>query len=219
MFLAIEGLIDPATVAVLREESAALAFEDGAKTAGRFAREVKANDQAAASPARDAVLEVVTRALQANPLFAAAARPKAMTPLILSRYRMGQTYGLHVDDAVMGGVRTDIFFTLFLSEPDSYDGGALIIEDSLESRAVKLAAGSVFLYPSTTLHRVEPVTAGERLVVVGWVQSRIRSAEKREILFDLDRSIAELHASAGKSAVFDTLCKTRSNLLRMWAEA
>jgi PKHD-type hydroxylase len=219
MFLAIDGLIDPATVAVLREEAAALAFEDGAKTAGRFAREVKANDQATASPARDAVLEVVTRALQANPLFAAAARPKAITPLILSRYRSGQTYGLHVDDAMMGGLRTDVSFTLFLSDPDSYDGGALIIEDSLESRAVKLAAGSVFLYPSTTRHRVEPVSTGERLVVVGWVQSRIRIAEKREILFDLDRSIAELHASAGKSTVFDTLCKTRSNLLRMWAEA
>jgi PKHD-type hydroxylase len=219
MFLAIEGLIDPATVAVLREETAGLTFEDGAKTAGRFAREVKANDQAAASPERDAVLNMVSQALQANPLFAAAARPKAMTPLILSRYRAGQTYGLHVDDALMGGVRTDISFTLFLSPPETYDGGALIIEDSLEARAVKLSAGSVFLYPSTTLHRVEPVTAGERLVVVGWVQSRIRAAEKREILFDLDRSIAELHASAGKSALFDTLCKTRSNLLRMWAEA
>jgi PKHD-type hydroxylase len=219
MFLAIEGLIDPATVAVLREEAAGLTFEDGAKTAGRFAREVKANDQAAASPERDAVLNMVSQALQAHPLFAAAARPKAMTPLILSRYRAGQTYGLHVDDALMGGVRTDISFTLFLSPPETYDGGALIIEDSLEARAVKLSAGSVFLYPSTTLHRVEPVTAGERLVVVGWVQSRIRAAEKREILFDLDRSIAELHASAGKSALFDTLCKTRSNLLRMWAEA
>jgi PKHD-type hydroxylase len=219
MFLALEGLIDPATVAVLREETAGLTFEDGAKTAGRFAREVKANDQAAASPERDAVLNMVSQALQANPLFAAAARPKAMTPLILSRYRAGQTYGLHVDDALMGGVRTDISFTLFLSPPETYDGGALIIEDSLEARAVKLSAGSVFLYPSTTLHRVEPVTAGERLVVVGWVQSRIRAAEKREILFDLDRSIAELHASAGKSALFDTLCKTRSNLLRMWAEA
>ncbi|WP_050524103.1 Fe2+-dependent dioxygenase [Pseudorhodobacter wandonensis] len=219
MFLAIEGLIDPATVAVLRDEAAGLTFEDGAKTAGRFAREVKANDQAAASPERDAVLNMVSQALQANPLFAAAARPKAMTPLILSRYRAGQTYGLHVDDALMGGVRTDISFTLFLSPPETYDGGALIIEDSLEARAVKLSAGSVFLYPSTSLHRVEPVTAGERLVVVGWVQSRIRAAEKREILFDLDRSIAELHASAGKSALFDTLCKTRSNLLRMWAEA
>jgi PKHD-type hydroxylase len=218
VFLPIEELIDPVTVAVLRDEAAELSFEDGAKTAGRFAREVKANDQAAASSARDAVLEVVARALQANPLFAAAARPKAMTPLILSRYRAGQTYGLHVDDAEMGGLRTDISFTLFLSPPETYDGGALIIEDSLETRAVKLSAGSVFLYPSTTLHRVQPVTAGERLAVVGWVQSRVRSAEKREILFDLDRSIAELHASVGKSALFDTLCKTRSNLLRMWVE-
>ncbi len=219
MFLAIEGLLDAATVGALQDEAAGLTFEDGAKTAGRFAREVKANDQAAASDARDAVLAMVGRALQENPLFSAAARPRAMTPLILSRYRVGQTYGLHVDDALMGGVRTDISFTVFLSDPDTYDGGALIMEDSLEARAVKLAAGSVFLYPSTTLHRVEPVTRGERLAVVGWVQSRIRQADQREILFDLDRSIAELHANAGKSALFDSLCKTRSNLLRMWAES
>ena len=219
MFLAIENLIDPAMAGALREEAAGLTFEDGAKTAGRFARAVKANDQAAASDAREAVLATVSRALLAHPVFAAAARPKAMTPLILSRYRQGQTYGLHVDDALMAGLRTDISFTLFLSDPESYDGGALIIEDSLEARAVKLAAGSVFLYPSTTLHRVEPVTAGERLAVVGWVQSRIRQADQREILFDLDRSIAELHDSKGKTALFDTLCKTRSNLLRMWAEA
>lgn len=218
MFLAIEGLIEPAVLAVLAEEAAGLAFEDGAKTAGRFAVDVKTNDQAVPCPARDALLAVVARALQANPLFAAAARPKAVTPLILSRYRVGQTYGLHVDDALMGAVRTDISFTLFLSDPDSYDGGALIVEDSLEARAIKLTAGSVFLYPSTSLHRVEPVTRGERLAIVGWVQSRVRRADQREILFDLDRSIAELHASAGKSALFDTLCKTRSNLLRMWAE-
>lgn len=218
MFLAIDGVLDAATVGAIRAEVAGLAFEDGAKTAGRFAREVKANDQAAASEARDGVLALVGRALHDNPLFAAAARPRAMTPLILSRYRIGQTYGLHVDDALIGGLRTEISFTVFLSDPDSYDGGALILEDSLEARAVKLAAGSVFLYPSTTLHRVEPVTRGERLAVVGWVQSRIRQADQREILFDLDRSIAELHAGSGKSALFDTLCKTRSNLLRMWVE-
>ncbi|WP_022702567.1 Fe2+-dependent dioxygenase [Pseudorhodobacter ferrugineus] len=218
MFLAIDGLLDAATVGALRDEAAGLAFEDGANTAGRFAREVKANDQAAPSDARDAVLALVARALQGNALFASAARPRAMTPLILSRYRSGQTYGLHVDDALMGDLRTDISFTLFLSDPKTYDGGALILEDSLEARAVKPAAGTVFLYPSTTLHRVEPVTRGERLAVVGWVQSRIRQADQREILFDLDRSIAELHASAGKSALFDCLCKTRSNLLRMWAE-
>jgi PKHD-type hydroxylase len=218
MFLAIENLLDAASVAALRDEAGLLTFEDGGKTAGRFAREVKSNDQAAPSDARDAVLAMVARAVQAHPLFAAAARPKAMTPLILSRYRPGQTYGLHVDDALMGGLRTDISFTLFLSDPEAYDGGALIVEDALEARAIKLTAGSVFLYPSTTLHRVEPVTQGERLVVVGWVQSCIRQADKREILFDLDKSIAELHATTGKSALFDTLCKTRSNLLRMWAE-
>lgn len=219
MFLAIDALLDTATVAALRDEAALLTFEDGRKTAGRFAREVKANDQAAPSDARDAVLGMVMRALQGHPVFAAAARPRAMTPLILSRYRAGQTYGLHVDDALMGGVRTDISFTLFLSDPDSYDGGALVIEDSLEARSIKLAAGSVLLYPSTTLHRVEPVTRGERLAVVGWVQSRVRQADQREILFDLDRSITALHAADGASGVFDTLCKTRSNLLRMWAEA
>lgn len=142
-----------------------------------------------------------------------------MTPLILSRYRTGQTFWLHVNEEITVGLRTDISFTLFLSDPASYRGGALILEDSLEARAVKLAAGSVFLYPSTTLHRVEPVIAGERLIIVRWVQSRMGDAEKRAILFDLDRSIAELHDSAGKSALFDTLCKTRFNLLRMWAEA
>lgn len=219
MFLAIENLLDSAMLAAIREDVALLEFEDGSKTAGRFAKEVKSNEQAVPSEARDDLLAFVSQALQAHPLFAAAARPRAMSPLILSRYRIGQTYGLHVDNAMMGMLRTDISFTLFLSDPETYDGGALVIEDSLEARAIKLAAGSVFLYPSTTLHRVEPVTRGERLVVVGWVQSRVRHTEKREILFDLDKSIAELHASGCTSAVFETLCKTRSNLLRLWVDA
>lgn len=219
MFLVIESLISPVEAEVLRQEAAGLAFDDGRLTAGRFAKEVKANDQAAASPERDAILGRVERALAENPLFLSAARPSAMTPLILSRYRQGQTYGLHVDNAMMGGVRTDLAFTLFLAPPDSYDGGALIVEDPFEARAIKLAPGDMILYPATTLHRVEPVTRGERLCVVGWVQSQIRQAEQREMLFDLDQAIDALHPSLGQSDAFARLTKTRSNLIRMWAGA
>lgn len=218
MMLAIEGLLSPVEAAVLCETAESLAFGDGKATAGKFARAVKANDQALPSPERDALLARVERALGENNLFRAAARPRAFTPLILSRYREGQTYGLHVDDALMGGLRTDISFTLFLRDPASYDGGDLVIEDALESRSIKLRAGDLFLYPSTTLHRVAPVTRGERLAVVGWVQSYIRSAEKREILFDLDQAVESTHAQEGKSVQFDRLAKTRANLLRMWSE-
>lgn len=218
MLLVIENLISPAEAAVLHDAARALAFDDGRLTAGRFAREVKANDQAAASPERDAILARVEKALAANPLFRSAARPKAITPLILSRYRQGQTYGLHVDDALMGGLRTDLSFTLFLAPPETYDGGALVIEDTLESRAIKLNPGDLILYPSTTLHRVEEVTRGERLAVVGWVQSLIRRDDQRELLFDLDQVVEEVHATQGKVALFDRLAKTRSNLLRLWME-
>lgn len=218
MMLVIQALITPVEAQVLREAATELAFDDGRKTAGRFAAAVKANDQASPSPELDAVLAKVSAALAGNAMFRSAARPKALTRLILSRYRQGQTYGLHVDDALMQGLRTDLSFTLFLAEPDSYDGGALIIEDHFEARAIKLTPGDMILYPSTTLHRVEEVTRGERLAVVGWVQSLIRSAEQREILFDLDQSVEAVHAAEGKSALFDQLAKTRSNLLRLWAE-
>ncbi len=218
MLLAIDSLLSTAEAGALRASAEGLDFADGRASAGRFAREVKANDQAAPSPARDAVLAKVTKALQGNELFALAARPKAMTPLILSRYRQGQTYGTHVDDALMQGLRTDISFTLFLSDPETYDGGELVIEDGFEARAVKLPAGSVMLYPSTTLHRDAPVTRGERLAVVGWVQSRVREAAQREMLFDLERAVRDVHGREGKSELFDLLAKSRSNLLRMWAE-
>ena len=218
MLLAIDRLLSATEAGALRASADTLDFSDGKASAGRYAREVKANDQAAPSPARDAVLAKVAKALQGNEIFTLAARPRAMTPLILSRYRQGQTYGLHVDDAVMQGLRTDISFTLFLSDPESYDGGELVIEDGFEARAVKLPAGSLMLYPSTTLHRVAPVTRGERLAVVGWVQSRVREAARREMLFDLERAVREVHVREGKSELFDLLAKSRSNLLRMWAD-
>lgn len=219
MLVAIEQVLAAHEVAAIRATAAAMPFADGKGSAGKFAREVKSNDQAAPGDALDAIRAKVGAALAAHPVFLSAARPKAVTPLILSRYRTGQTYGLHVDDAMMGGLRTDLSFTLFLSPPESYDGGALVIEDTFEPRAIKLAAGSLILYPATTLHRVEPVVRGERLAIVGWVQSLVREADRREILFDLDRSIASVHGRDGKSETFDLLAKTRSNLMRMWSEA
>lgn len=218
MFLVIGGILDRHEVAAIREAAAELSFEDGRATAGRFARAVKANEQAAASPGLDAVLTKVETALSANSIFTAAARPRRFVRLMLSRYRGGQTYGTHVDDAIIAGARTDLSFTLFLSDPESYEGGALVIQDALEDRSVKLAPGEMILYPSNTLHRVEPVSAGERLAVVGWVSSWVREPDRREVLFDLEQSLNEVYGTDGKSQLFDRLAKTRTNLLRMWAE-
>ena len=217
MLIALTGLLSPAEVLAVRDSAGRLEFGDGRATAGRRARAVKANDQALPSPARDAILEKVRKSLLAHPVFQAAARPERLTPLLLSRYRIGQTYGLHVDDALMQGLRTDLSFTLFLSDPATYDGGALEIEDNFAPREVRLNAGDLILYPSTTLHRVTPVTRGERLAVVGWVQSFIRSQDQREILFDLDQSLATLEQSGAERVVLDRLSKARSNLLRLWA--
>ncbi len=216
--LVIGPLLPPADLAAVQEAAAALPFGDGRVTAGLHAHGVKANDQAQPGAELEAVLAKLEAALRAHPLFQSAARPKALTRLIVSRYNIGQTYGLHVDNALMQGLRTDLSFTLFLSDPESYDGGALVIEDHFEARAIKLSAGEVILYPATTLHRVEPVTRGTRLAVVGWVQSLIRDPAQREILFDLDQAVDACFAAEGKSAQFDRLSKTRSNLLRMWVE-
>lgn len=217
MMLAIDGVLTSAECAVLRDAAEGLRFEDGRKTAGPHAAMVKNNAQAAASDRRDAILAKVENALKAHPVFAAAVRPRALSRLILSRCRDGQGYGPHVDDALMAGLRTDVSFTLFLSDPGTYDGGALEIEEALETRAVKLPAGGLFLYPATTLHRVAPVTRGERLAVVGWAQSWIRRPDRRDLLFDLDRAVEAIHASEGKSGTFDRVARARSNLVRMWA--
>ncbi len=218
MFLAVENVLSEAEAAAIRAAAEAMDFADGRRTAGAIAQSVKANDQAIASDDLDAVRGKVTAALRAHPVFNSAARPKALTPQILSRYRQGQTYGMHVDDALMMGIRTDLSYTLFLSDPESYEGGALIVADTVEERAFKLRAGDLVLYPSTTLHRVEPVASGTRLAVVGWVQSWVKAAEEREMLFDLDRAIASLGVAEDNRPLRDILVKTRSNLIRKWAD-
>jgi PKHD-type hydroxylase len=136
---------------------------------------------------------------------------------MISRYKPGKQYGTHIDDALMGGLRTDVSFTLFLAEPESYEGGALVVESAAGEQEFKLAAGSMIVYPSTALHRVEAVAKGERLAAVGWARSFIRGSEQREILFDLENARRDIFDLHGKTPAFDLLSKCSANLLRMWA--
>jgi PKHD-type hydroxylase len=218
MILFIGNVLNSGEIDVAREILAQAPFEDGKLTAGWAARMVKDNEQAGASRSIEQLRELVSSRILANETFVAAVRPKRLTPLIFSRYGAGRTYGSHVDDALMSGLRTDVSFTLFLADPDSYEGGELVIESASGEEEVKLPAGSLVAYPSTTLHRVAPVSVGQRLAAVGWARSYVRQAERREILFDLDRARRALFAAQGKTPEFDLLSKSASNLLRMWAE-
>lgn len=218
MILPIGNVLSPAEVDEARAELAAIRFEDGRSTAGWNAKLVKNNRQAAPGARSEALRQKLAERILANEVFAAAVRPKALTPLLFSRYEPGHAYGSHVDDALMGGLRTDISFTLFLAEPESYEGGELVIEGTSGDERIKLPAGSLIAYPSTSLHHVAPVTAGERLAAVGWARSFIRDGGQREILFDLDRARRALFTREGKTAEFDLLSKSLANLIRMWAE-
>ncbi|MDZ4371081.1 MAG: Fe2+-dependent dioxygenase [Phenylobacterium sp.] len=195
-------------------------FRDGAATAGRSAMVVKHNEQARADdPGVIAMARRVRLALEAHPVVRSLVRPVRWSNLIFSRYRPGQQYGLHADNAAMFDaagwpLRTDVSFTLFLSDPGTYEGGELLIRDLAGDRAFRPSAGSAIVYPTGLLHRVTPVTAGTRLACVGWVQSAIRRADQREILFDLERLRAG-EAGGDQSLVLD---KTIGNLLRMWGE-
>ena len=193
-------------------------FVDGAATAGAAARAVKANRQMKPGPKADQIKRLCERALSRHTVFKAAAQPKRVLRTLVSLYGPGETYGVHVDDAIMGGVRSDLSFTLFLADPGDYEGGELALQDSSGETRVKLDAGDAVLYPTGALHQVTPVERGERLACVGWVRSLVRRADQREILFDLTQTVTALHARDGKSAEVDTLMKTRANLLRQWAE-
>ncbi len=218
MQIAIENLLTSDEVREVRDRIEALAFEDGRRTAGWNARLVKNNTQAKPGDAADRLRDWLEKRISSHEVFAAAVRPKAMTPLLLSRYVSEQAYGSHVDDPIMNGMRTDVSFTLFLSDPDTYEGGELVMETAAGEDAVKLPAGGLFLYPSTTLHRVAPVRSGERLVAAGWARSHVRDPGQREILFDLDRARRAIFERDGKTAEFDLLSKSVANLTRHWAD-
>jgi PKHD-type hydroxylase len=218
MILAIADVLSPADIAAVRAGLAAATFVDGRATAGWAARLVKDNLQASAGPDVERLGALIGERLRAHPVFALAARPKTIVGPLFSRYQPGHAYGTHVDDALIGGVRTDVAFTLFLSAEDAYAGGELVIETAAGEEAFRLAPGSLLAYPATTLHRVAPVTRGERLAAAGWVRSFVRDAARRELLFDLETARRRLFDREGKTADADLLAKCAANLLRMWSE-
>jgi PKHD-type hydroxylase len=220
MIAIFDQIIAPEAVREIRAAFDRIAFRDGRASAGAQASLVKDNLQAVPDdPVAEPIRRAIGDAIFRHPEFRLAARPKKLSPIMLSRYQPGMSYGAHVDHPISGGdMRRDVSFTLFLSEPDACEGGALVLEDGAGERNIKLPAGSMVIYPSTTLHRVEEVTRGERLAAVGWAQSMVRDPRKREILYDLNVARLDLFEQYGKSKNSDLLAKAAANLLQMWAE-
>ncbi|NER49941.1 MAG: Fe2+-dependent dioxygenase, partial [Symploca sp. SIO1A3] len=190
MILSIAKVLTPEELNLITEQLDAADFIDGKATAGWHARVVKHNTQLTnqATYAQD-LKDLVKKALWRNQLFQIAVQPKVIHSILFSRYEEGMSYGRHVDNALMGNqnkLRSDVSLTVFLSEPSTYGGGELVMETIEGEQAIKLEAGDAIVYPSSFLHRVEPVTEGIRLVAVAWVQSLVRDPQDREILFDLD---------------------------------
>lgn len=223
MILVINAIDDAGHLAAIRERVALLEWRDGRETAGAVARAVKRNRQAAMdSTAGRRLQEELAELIADNPVLRAAAQPRRFSPLIISQTADGGHYGPHVDNALMGRgaqrLRTDLSFTLFLTSPDEYEGGELVIDAAGMTQEVKGEAGHLVLYPSTSVHEVRPVTHGTRIVCVGWIESMVADGARRELLFDLENLRASLRAQLpAQSAELLTLDKTIANLLRMWA--
>ena len=192
-------------------------WRSGAETAGWAARDVKNNHQLDRQCQLHQTLALeLTDLLGAHPLVQAAAFPRQIHDILFSRSGVGEGYGRHVDSACMAGGRSDLSFTIALSGPDDYEGGALVLESPGKEEVFRLSIGHALVYPSTMLHRVEPVTSGERFVAVGWIESRIRHADQRELLFELDMAGRTLFERSGGDEVFDSISRTYANLLRRW---
>ena len=227
MMLPIPDVLDKAGLARTRALIDAGAWADGNATSGPQSALAKRNEQlpedsAAAKEAGRLVLEALGR----SALFIAAALPLKIFPPLFNRYQGGEAFGTHIDNAIRihrGSefrVRTDLSATLFLEDPDAYEGGELVVEDNVGASAVKLPAGHLLLYPASSLHRVEPVTKGARVASFFWIQSMVRDDGQRTILFDLDRSIQAIAADRGQDdAEVIRLTGVYHNLLRRWADA
>lgn len=225
MMLHVPQVLGPSELAQARSLLARAPWVDGAITAGHQSVKVKHNEQLPGDCAEARELGMlIARALQASPLFMAAALPREVFPPLFNRYGVGMSFGSHVDNALRGlpgsgqKLRTDLSATLFLTDPADYDGGELVIEDTYGDHAVKLPAGDLILYPSTSLHRVTPITRGARVSSFFWIQSLVRDDAKRSILFDLDAANVQLTAEVPESPALVMLTSVYHNLLRQWAE-
>ena len=228
MLITIPSVLSVAQVAEARKMLAAADWVDGRVTAGYQAQEVKRNMQIPeGSPVAVALGEMVLQGLARSPLFMSAALPLRVFPPMFNSYSGGQTFGTHVDTAIRQVVstgqriRTDLSATLFLTAPEEYGGGELVVEDSYGTHSVKLPVGHMVFYPATSLHRVTPVMRGARVSSFFWIQSMVRDDMQRTLLFDLDTSIQRLATVASDITVKETgvsLTGVYHNLLRQWAE-
>ena len=224
MLLTIPGVLEPGEAASFRQALEAVEWISGNATAGYLSQRVKNNEQLAedhplARQLGGRILDLLDR----NQAFISAALPHKIVPPLFNRYRGGETYGRHIDGGIrpVGGhrVRTDLSVTLFLSPPDSYDGGELIIEDAVGERSFKLQPGDMLLYPATSVHRVAPVTRGARLGAFFWIQSMVRSAEQRAILFQLDNALRVLGRDVPDHPSLVEMMGVYHNLIRQWTDA
>jgi PKHD-type hydroxylase len=221
VLIEIPELLNPAQLQKIHELLAGAPFVDGKLTAGMAAARVKDNEELQQDPQ---LLQRLYRILMAsvgqNARFRSFALPNRVADFIFARYRPGMHYGDHVDDPIMGGgkFRTDVSMTVFLNEPDTYEGGELVIRTPFGDKQVKLAAGSAVVYPSSSVHHVADVTRGERLVALTWMQSFVRNAAQRELLFELDQAREYLLRNEPDTEHAKAVDRSYANLLRMWAE-
>jgi len=227
MLVCIPGVLDREALAAVRArlDAAGDAWVDGRVTAGHQGAPVKFNQQIdEGSAVAQECQAIVASALERHPTFISAALPNLLYPPMFNRYSEGMRFGLHVDGGVRidprtgRKLRTDLSATLFLSDADSYDGGELQMEDTHGMQTVKLAAGDMVLYPATSLHQVTPITRGVRLACFFWVQSLVRDAGDRALLFDMDNAIQRLNQSGADESARRTLVGTYHNLLRKWSD-
>ena len=222
MLIEIPGLLNGAQLEKIHELLDQARFQDGKLTAGMAASKVKNNEELALEPERlQRLYRVVMASVGHSAVFRSFVLPAKVADFIFARYRPGMRYGDHVDDPIMGQgprFRTDVSMTIFLNPPEAYEGGELVIRTPFGEQEVKLPAGHAVVYPSASVHRVAEVTRGERMVALTWIQSFVRDAAKRELLYELDQSREHLLRTDPESDVTKNVDRSYVNLLRMWAE-